>query len=235
MSSELFALSSSEKKEVLQRFFKTKKGEYGAGDIFIGVTVPQLRAVAKKYKEIRLDEVVKLLSSSIHEERLVALYMLIGHYKKGDVKIQKEIFELYIRYTKYINNWDLVDSSAEFIVGDFLGDKEKDLLFVLAKSESLWERRIAIVATFCYIKKREHHYTFEIANLLLGDKEDLIHKAVGWMLREVGKRCGEDLLRGYLDRNSSIMARTTLRYAIEKFTPELRRYYLQKDKSEQAQ
>lgn len=231
MSSELFALSSLEKKEVLQRFFKTKKGEYGEGDVFICITVPVLRGVAKKYKNIALDEIVKLLCSSIHEERLVALYMLIWHYNKGDELAQKEIYELYLKYTLFVNNWDLVDSSAEFIVGDFLANKERDKLFELATSESLWERRIAVVATFCYIKKGEHHTTFEIASLLLGDKEDLIHKAVGWMLREVGKRCGEDVLRGYLNQHSGVMARTTLRYAIEKFSPELRGYYLRKDKA----
>lgn len=218
------------KKETLQRFFKTSHGEYGEGDIFLGVTVPKIRTIAKANKNIALDEVLKLLHSDIHEHRLIALYFMIQHYKQGDLFLKKQIFEMYLNNTTYINNWDLVDSSAEYIVGDFLFDKPKDVLFDLAKSNNLWEKRIAIIATFYFIKKRNHEMTLQIANLLLDDKHDLIHKAVGWMLREVAKRCDEEILCEYLETNSHKMARTTLRYAIEKLEPTKRIYFLKKDK-----
>ncbi len=230
ISSQLTSQSNPVKKDVLLRFFKTDIGQYGHGDIFLGVTVPKIRAIAKANKKIHLDEVFKLLSSPIHEERLIALYFMIEHYKSGDNHIKNKIFEIYIANTKYINNWDLVDSSAEYIIGDFLLDKPKDVLFELAESDNLWERRIAIVATFCFIKKGHFETTINISNILMQDKHDLIHKAVGWMLREVGKRCGENILCEYLDANCNKLPRTTLRYAIEKFDQKKRTYYLKRDK-----
>ena len=230
ISNEIQTKSSPEKKKILERFFKTGEGEYGYGDIFLGVTVPVLRKIAKENRDIVLEEILKLLVSPIHEERLIALYFLIDRYKKSDENGKKEIYELYLAHTKYINNWDLVDTSCEHIVGDFLKDKSKEPLFILASSENLWEKRIAIVATFFFIKQKEHKITFEIADILLLDKHDLIHKACGWMLREVGKRCGEDILLSYLEKNSSKMARTTLRYAIERLAKEKRGYFLAKDK-----
>lgn len=229
ISSQLKSESDPVKKDVLQRFFKTNIGQYGYGDIFLGVTVPKIRAIAKANKKILLDEVLQLLSSPIHEERLIALYFMIEHYKSGDNHLKNKIFELYLANTKYINNWDLVDSSAEYIIGDFLLDKPKDILFELAESDNLWERRIAIIATFCFIKKGHFETTINISNILMQDKHDLIHKAVGWMLREVGKRCSEKILCEYLEANYSKMSRTTLRYAIEKLEPNKRIYFLRKD------
>ena len=230
VSNQLVKQSDPIKKEVMQRFFKMGDGQYGQGDIFIGVSVPKIRTIAKANKEILLDEVQKLLCSPIHEERLIALFFMIEHYQKGDNFLQNQIFELYMANMKYVNNWDLVDSSAEYIVGDFLSDKPRDLLVELAQRDDLWQKRIAIVATFYFIKRGEYQTTLCIADTLLGDTHDLIHKAVGWALREVGKRCGEAILCEYLEANSSKMARMTLRYAIERLEPEKRYYYLTKDK-----
>jgi len=203
----------------LQRFFKTGPGEYGEGDIFIGVKVPILRKIARKYKVIKLSEIKKLLHSSIHEERFLSLVLLINVYDKSTEK--KKLYEFYLKNTRYINSWDLVDTSAEHIVGAYLKDKSKDPLYILTKSKSLWDRRIAIISTFHYIKQRCFDTTLNISQMLISDKEDLIHKAVGWMLREVGNR-HMPTEEKFLKEHYKKMPRVMLRYAIEKF-PELKR------------
>jgi 3-methyladenine DNA glycosylase AlkD len=218
-------LGDKEKAKVLQRFFKTGPGEYGEGDVFLGVTVPQLRKLAKEYRHMTITELTQLLASSVHEERLLALLMLVYAYGKGGDAKKKEIYTTYLKHTTFINNWDLVDSSAEHIVGAYLAKRSKKPLYRLAESKSLWERRIAIIATIHFIKQDEFSETLALANMLLTDKEDLIHKAVGWMLREVGKRdleTEEDFLREHYHT----MPRTMLRYAIEKFPESKRKRYL---------
>jgi 3-methyladenine DNA glycosylase AlkD len=218
-------LANKEKAEVLQRFFKTGPGEYGEGDTFIGVKVPDLRKVAKDFRDIVIKDVVILLESAIHEERLLALLILVSKYVKGNEITKKEIYKLYLNKTKYINNGDLVDVTAQHIVGDYLMDKNKAPLYRLAKSEDLWERRIAVMATFCFIKRERYEDTLKIAKILLDDKKDLIHKAVGWMLREIGKR---DMIseEKFLKQHYKEMPRTMLRYAIEKFPESKRLQYL---------
>jgi 3-methyladenine DNA glycosylase AlkD len=218
-------LANKEKAEVLQRFFKTGPGEYGEGDTFIGVKVPDLRKVAKDFRDIVIKDVVILLESAIHEERLLALLILVSKYVKGNETAKKEIYKLYLKKTTFINNWDLVDVTAQHIVGDYLMDKNKAPLYRLAKSEDLWERRIAVMATFCFIKRERYEDTLKIAKILLDDKKDLIHKAVGWMLREIGKR---DMIseEKFLKQHYKEMPRTMLRYAIEKFPESKRLQYL---------
>jgi 3-methyladenine DNA glycosylase AlkD len=211
--------------EQSQRYFKTGPGEYGAGDTFIGVRVPLLRGISKRHRDLPLNDAESLLQSAIHEERLLALFLLVRRYDKGDVSERKDVFDLYCRNMRFVNNWDSVDSSAHFIVGPFLQDRSRRLLHQLAKSDVLWERRTAIMSTFAYIKNGEFDETLKVATTLLHDKEDLIHKAVGWMLREVGNRCRdaeEEFLKTYY-RN---MPRTMLRYAIEKFPEQRRKRYL---------
>ena len=218
-------VANKEKAEVLQRFFKTGPGEYGEGDVFIGVKVPDLRKIAKDFRDIVTKDVIVLLESAVHEERLLALLILVGKYAKGDETAKKEIYKLYLDKTKFINNWDLVDVTAHHIVGDYLMNKNKDPLYGLARSEDLWERRIAIMATFYFIRNERYVDTLKIAKTLLNDKEDLIHKAVGWMLREIGKRdmISEEI---FLKQHYKEMPRTMLRYAIEKFPEYKRQKYL---------
>jgi 3-methyladenine DNA glycosylase AlkD len=218
-------LANKEKAEVLQRYFKTGPGEYGEGDVFIGVKVPDLRKVAKDFRDIATENVIVLLESAIHEERLLALLMLVRKYAKGNETAKKRIYRLYLKKTKFINSWDLVDGSAHHIVGDYLMNKNKAPLYRLAKSENLWERRIAILATFHFIKHGKYEETLKIAKILLTDEEDLIHKAVGWMLREIGKRdmISEEM---FLKQHYKKMPRTMLRYAIEKFPEPKRQKYL---------
>ncbi|MEA3437825.1 MAG: DNA alkylation repair protein [Thermodesulfobacteriota bacterium] len=222
---KLQELGNEEKAKKHQKFFKTGPGEYGEGDIFVGVTVPELRKLAKEYKTTTLKEVKQLLHSSIHEERLLSLFLLIHRYSKGDEPEKKRIYEHYLKNTKFINNWDLVDSSAGQIVGDFLFDKSKKPLYDLVKSENLWERRISIISTFYFIKRNQFSDTLKISEILLSDKEDLIHKAVGWMLREVGKR-DMSIEEAFLKNHYQNMPRTMLRYAIEKFPESKRQRYL---------
>jgi len=218
-------LGTKERAKVSRRFFKTGPGEYGEGDIFIGVTVPELRRLAREYQAITLTETTRLLRSAIHEERLLALLILCRTYARGDGHDQKRIYELYLKNTRHVNNWDLVDASAEHIVGAFLLNKGKKPLYVLARSNDLWERRIAIMATFHFIKRKAFAETFKIARILLSDTEDLIHKAVGWMLREVGKRSLLSEER-FLQEHYKKMPRTMLRYAIERFPESKRQRYL---------
>ncbi len=208
-----------------QRFFKTGKGEYGEGDKFLGIRVPILRKQAKKYQDIALEEIQRLLKSSFHEERLCALLLLVRKFTQGDGAERKAIYQLYVNNTRYINNWDLVDSSANHIVGAYLEEKSKNPLYELAKSDSLWERRIAIMSTFHFIRKHQFDEALDLSRQLIADEEDLIHKAVGWMLREIGKR---DLAveEAFLKAHYKEMPRTMLRYAIEKFPEPERKKYL---------
>lgn len=222
---KLKRLGNKERAELSQRFFKTGPGEYGEGDVFLGIKVPDLRKLAKQYQAISLTEVRGLLRSPIHEERLLALLMLVHAYSEADGSAKKKIFELYLKNTRFINNWDLVDLSAGHIVGAFLADKDRSLLLDLARSSDLWERRISVLATSHYIKHGDLSQTLKIAEVLLADEEDLIHKAVGWMLREVGKR-DEKAEEAFLKRHYKAMPRTMLRYAIERFPEGRRQRYL---------
>ena len=225
IKNEMRKLANKEIAEHSQRFFKTGKGQYGEGDIFLGIRVPVLRKIAKKFRRISLAEVSKLLESKFHEERLLSILMLVNLFKSGDEDDQELIYELYLDKTKFINNWDIVDISAGNIVGAFLFEKDKAPLYRLVFSENLWERRIAIVATFYFIRNDEFDDTLKIAEILFTDKEDLIHKAVGWMLREVGKRVIE-IEEEFLEEHYLKMPRTMLRYAIERFPETRRKMYL---------
>ena len=225
IKNDLRKLASPGRAKALQRFFKTGPGEYGEGDIFLGVSVPDSRRVAKKYSALPLREIEELLNSKIHEERLVALLLLVQEYGQGGEKEKESIFQFYLRNTKRVNNWDLVDLSADKIVGEHLLEKPRDLLYRLAKSPSLWERRISIISTFSFIRKGDCRDTLRIAELLLEDREDLIHKAVGWMLREVWKR-EPKAQEAFLKKHLKKMPRTALRYAIERFPEGKRRRYL---------
>jgi 3-methyladenine DNA glycosylase AlkD len=208
-----------------QRFFKTGAGEYGEGDRFLGLTVPTMRSLVHKYRELDDASAIELLGSSWHEERLVGLLLLAEGYERGDRARRTRIHRAYLANTHRINNWDLVDASAEYIVGPHLDAGELELLERLARSESVWERRIAIISTFHFIKRNEFRPTLRIAELLLGDFHDLIHKAVGWMLREVGKR-DRRVLDGFLRKHYQRMPRTMLRYAIERHPERIRKRYL---------
>ncbi|MBU1201431.1 MAG: DNA alkylation repair protein [Nanoarchaeota archaeon] len=225
VKNDLEELRNLQKAKILSRFFKTGKGEYGEGDIFLGITVPLQRSVSKKYSNISFDEIQELLSSKVHERRLTSLFILVNKYKKSDANGKKEIFNFYLRNTKNVNNWDLVDLSAPNIVGNYLLDKNKSILYKLAKSNNLWERRIAVLATYEFIKNNQFKDTLKIAEILLNDKHDLIHKAVGWMLREVGKR-NQEKEESFLKKYAAAMPRTMLRYAIEKFDEKKRQFYL---------
>jgi len=237
---EMQNLKNSKKAKILSRFFKTGKGEYGEGDNFFGINVPEQRKLAKKYYDLNLDEIQKLLSSNIHEYRMTALFILVDKYQKADNK--EEIVNLYLKNTKNINNWDLVDLTAPNILGNHLLLTSKhsmqlstskhsmqlpnrNILYSLANSNNLWEKRIAVLSTFAFIRNNQFEDSLKIAEILLKDKHDLIHKAVGWMLREIGKR---DLKteEAFLARHCSAMPRTMLRYAIEKFDERKRKFYL---------
>jgi 3-methyladenine DNA glycosylase AlkD len=209
----------------LQRFFKTGPGEYGEGDVFAGLRVPEIRKLAKEYQSLPLPTAVHLLHSPIHEARLLALLIMVRSYQQGDALLKEQIYQIYLQNTRFINSWDLVDLSADRIVGPHLGALSRDPLQLLAKSDLIWDRRIAIMATFHFIRKGEFSETLKMAQLLLKDKEDLIHKAVGWMLREIGKR-NEKTEESFLETHYKTMPRTMLRYAIEKFPEDLRQGYL---------
>lgn len=224
---ELKGLGNKDKAKISQGFFKTGKGEYGEGDVFLGIKVPVQRKIAKKFINLSLVEVEKLLDSGIHEERLVALLILVLKYEKGDKKEKKKIFKVYLKNTKYINNWDLVDVTCPKIVGNYLLNKKRDVLYKLVKSKSLWERRIAIVSTVIFIRENDFKDTIKISEILLKDEHDLIHKAVGWMLREMGKR-NEKELKKFLDKYYKKMSRTMLRYSIERLNEKNIKHYMQK-------
>ena len=225
MRRELRARANPRRAVFVSRFFKTGAGEYGAGDRFLGLTVPALRGLAAKYQALALRDITVLLKSRWHEERTLALFLLVRQYTKGTAERRAAIYRLYLRHTAHINNWDLVDCSAPYIVGPHLGTGKRGVLRRLAKSKLLWERRIAIIATFAYIKRGDFAETLRLARLLRDDPHDLIHKAVGWMLREVGKRDRAAEER-FLRVHARQMPRTMLRYAIERFPPALRRRYL---------
>ncbi|MBP5993663.1 MAG: DNA alkylation repair protein [Candidatus Moranbacteria bacterium] len=227
---ELKKASDNGKVAVYQRFFKTGPGEYGEGDRFIGVTVPKQRIIAKKYQSLPLYAVAALLASSIHEHRLTGLLILTYRFPRASEGERQEIFDFYLSQTERINNWDLVDATAPTIVGEYLIGRDCSVLKRLAVSDSLWERRIAILSTFAFIRRGRHKECFELAKILMRDQQDLMHKAVGWMLREVGKRCDEELLRGFLDQHAARMPRTMLRYAIERLPEPSRKHYLAQPK-----
>ncbi len=223
---QLIEKSIPQKAAFLPRFFKTGPGEYGEGDKFIGVTVPAQRAIAKSfYENLSLNNAVKLLHSDLHEERLTALFILNLKFKKSNETEKARIVKLYLANTKFVNNWDLVDSSAPYILGVWLGDKDRAILYTLAQSKLLWERRISIISTLMFIRNGQLEDTIKLAEQLLFDKEDLMHKAVGWCLREVGKK-DYDLLISFLSKYAATMPRTTLRYAIERLSEQERKYYL---------
>lgn len=208
-----------------QQFFKTGEGEYGAGDQFLGIRVPNLRQVAKRFREAPFAAMKTVLRSKYHEERLCALFLMVQRFQRGSAEQQKEVFDHYLASTKYVNNWDLVDGSAHQIVGGYLLERDRRRLRRLAKSKDLWERRISIIATYHFIKHEQFEDTLELAALLRDDSEDLIHKAVGWMLREVGNR-NRAAEEGFLQEHYRHMPRTMLRYAIEKFPEARRKQYL---------
>ncbi len=218
---ELQALSNDEKREVFPRFFKAGKGEYGEGDLFLGVTVPNIRTVAKQHKDISLDVIRELMLSKWHEVRLCALLIMVEKSKKKDETLRKQLFDLYLAMTGRINNWDLVDLSCRFIVGEYLLDKSHERLYQLAQSQLLWDNRIAIVSTYAFIRKGQLEDTYALSDLMMHHPHDLIHKAIGWMLREAGKRNPERLYAYVMERRAD-MPRTMLRYAIEKFSPKER-------------
>ena len=220
---ELDSKANKEKSLIYARFFKTNKGQYGEGDIFIGLTVPEQRNLAKKYIDLNFKDLEQLLSNKIHEYRLTGLLILVYKYQKNDNK--KEIFDFYLKNIHASNNWDLVDCISDKIIGKYLIDKDKKLLYDFANSNNLWKKRISIVSTFEFLKNNKFEDTLNISEILLKDSHDLIHKAVGWMLREVGKR-NQDLLESFLKKHSKEMPRTMLRYAIEKFDEEKRQYYM---------
>lgn len=220
--SDLRTLANKKRAKSSMRFFRTSPGEYGEGDKFWGLTVPQIRSVIKSYPDLSISEVEQLLHSEIHEVRLCAVLLLVKYYKKDPVNVYKT----YLRNTKYINNWDLVDCSAGYIVGCYLEDKSKSVLSKLAVSQNIWERRIAMISTFYYIFRGDDHEALRIAKILLYDKHDLIQKAVGWMLREVGKRCSEKDLEQFLNLYAHNMPRTTLRYAIERMSVGKKQKYM---------
>ena len=224
VQTRLRSLGNAKDAAILARFFKTGPGEYGEGDVFIGVRVPVIRKVAKEFRALPLSEAESLLHSHIHEERLAALVILGLQADKADAKTRKQIYELYLANTEFVNNWDLVDLSASHLVGGCLEGRSHRPLYRLAKSKSLWERRISILATFHFIRHNDFADTLKIAEILLADEEDLIHKAVGWMLREVGKRDLEELEQ-FLQKHHQVMPRTMLRYAIEKFPERKRKAY----------
>lgn len=227
LQEDLRGVATEERAKTNAWFFKTGKGQYGEGDKFLGVTVPDIRKVAKKHKGVPFGDVSTLLDSPWHEERLVALLILVHNFQKGDAATKQTIVDFYLQNTTKVNNWDLVDLSADKILGVWLVDKDKSILYKLAKSPNLWEKRISIISTFYFIKQNQFEDTLNIAEILVTDSHDLIHKAVGWMLREIGKR-DQDVEEEFLKKYHKRMPRTMLRYAIEKFSSEKRKYYMGK-------
>ncbi|MEN6587850.1 MAG: DNA alkylation repair protein [Sulfuricella sp.] len=227
IQSRLHSLANPETALVLQGFFKTGPGQYGAGDVFLGIKVPAIRAVAREFPGVKLDPVLDLLHSRFHEERLLALLFLLRHFAAGGADERRNAYQAYLANTAWINNWDLVDLSAPPVVGAYLADQVRDPLYQLVRSPSLWERRIAMVATLRFIRRGEFDDTLLLAEHLLHDREDLMHKATGWMLREVGKR-DQARLESFLDQHCQNMPRTMLRYTIERFPETLRQAYLRR-------
>lgn len=218
---ELKRYSDSKMAQKSKQFFKTGKGEYGEGDLFIGISVPKLRTIAKKFKEADFNNIETLLKSKIHEERLLGLLILVENFKNN----KEMVYNFYLKNINRANNWDLIDLSSYKIIGEYLFQKDRSILFELANSENLWKRRASIVSTYTFIKNNDFKDTLKISELLINDKEDLIQKAVGWMLREVGKKDVE-ILEKFLNKNFKKMPRTMLRYSIEKLSVEKRKYYM---------
>lgn len=215
-------LADPAKARILQGFFKTGKGQYGEGDVFWGITVPRIRSIVRQHRDIPLKDIPSLLKHHVHEVRLAGVLLMVEKYQDDPEKV----FNLYLKHAKFVNNWDLVDLSADKIVGRHLENHNKQLLHKLARSRNLWERRVSIVSTFYEIKKGRPETTFKIAEMLLKDEHDLIHKATGWMLREAAKRCSQDDAEEFLRKHAAHMPRTMLRYAIERFPPKKRAYYM---------
>jgi len=224
---ELLKNRNKEQAKHLSGFFKTRKGQYGEGDVFWGIKVPVQREIVKKFKDAELKEIQELLNDEIHECRLTGLLILVNKYKNSENK--KEIFDFYLKNTKRINNWDLVDLTAPNIVGSFLLEKKKErkILYSLVKSKNLWERRIAVLSTFTFLRNKDYEDILKIAEILLKDEHDLIHKAVGWMLRELGKR-DKEVEVSFLKKHYQKMPRTMLRYAIEKFNDREKKFFMKK-------
>lgn len=225
LKQELQQFADPVQKDILQRFFKTGPGDYGEGDIFLGIKVPIQRKISKKYTEMPQEELQELLTSPVHEHRFTALLLLIHQYSQGQPTQKKAIFESYLENIHFVNHWDLVDLSAPPIVGDYLQAQSRKILYSLATSKSLWKRRIAIIATLTFIRNNDFEETLTLAKRLLHDEHDLIHKAVGWMLREVGKR-DQSVEEKFLNEYCKAMPRVMLRYAIERFDDDKRRLYL---------
>jgi 3-methyladenine DNA glycosylase AlkD len=232
---ELLSLQNPKQAAILSRFFKTGPGQYGAGDRFLGIRVPQTRAIVKKYQPVSLIDIQKLLNNNYHEIRLTGVLLLVAQYQAGQFKEQTKIYNLYLKNTKAINNWDLVDLSAPNIVGHylynyfFIQNKQKEVICRLKKmasAKNIWLRRIAVVSTFYFIRQGRYQEIFFLTKMLKNDKQDLIHKALGWMLREVGKKIDKAVLKKFLQENITKLPRTTLRYAIEHFPKEKRLYFL---------
>jgi 3-methyladenine DNA glycosylase AlkD len=225
--SELKGKSTPERAKASKWFFKTGKGEYGEGDVFLGLAVPDVRKIALKFTDCSMSDISQMLQSKIHDVRQSALFILVKKFEKGDEKIKKQIFDLYLKNTKRVNNWDLVDLSAPKIISRYLLNKPRDILYKLARSKNLWEKRIAIMGTAEFIRQGDFNDTLKISEILLNDSHDLIHKAVGWMLREVGNRSLVTEEK-FLEKHLKNMPRTMLRYAIEKFPESKRKAYLTK-------
>ncbi len=225
LQQETQKLGSKKRAKLMAGYFKTGEGEYGFGDIFLGLSVPQCRKIALKYKDLTFEDIGQLLRSEIHEERLIALLILVHQFEHVEM-LERRIYEFYLKNTKFINNWDLVDLSAHKIVGGYLLDKPRNILFTLAKSKNLWEKRIALISTFNFIRRGDFEDSLKLAGLLISDQNDLIQKALGWMLREIGKK---DLKteEEFLKENYKLMGRTALRYSIEKFPESTRKKYLE--------
>lgn len=221
----LHAAGDADAARKAQRFFKTGPGEYAQGDRFIGVSVPVLRVLAGQHATLPQRAILRLLRSAVHEERLLALLLWVAQFERADKSQRREIYRAYLAHSAYVNNWDLVDCSAHKIVGAYLLDKSRRPLYRLAKSKTLWQRRIAMMSTYCFIKAHDFDDALALAEQLLQDEHDLIHKVVGWMLREIGKR-EPAVQEAFLRRHYQVMPRTMLRYAIEKFPPALRQRYL---------
>ncbi|MBI1971846.1 MAG: DNA alkylation repair protein [Candidatus Aenigmarchaeota archaeon] len=222
---DLAKAASAEKAKTLRGFFKTGKGEYGEGDVFLGVTVPQQRNIARKHVGTNLNELEKLISSGIHEHRLTALLVLVEKYQKAGKNDRKKIVDFYLRNRAHVNNWDLVDLSADKILGDYIFGRDRKILCRMARSKNVWERRISIISTFNFIKRNDFEDALKISEMLLQDKHDLIQKAVGWMLREIGKR-DQTAEEKFLLKHHKNMPRTTLRYAVERFGKSKKRFYM---------
>jgi 3-methyladenine DNA glycosylase AlkD len=223
---ELRTAADQAKALVVARFFKTGPGEYGEGDLFLGVTVPKQRLIAKKHRDASLADISRLLQSKIHEERLTALLILTYQYPLAAPEQKKAIYDFYLKHAAWINNWDLIDVTCPHIIGAYLYDRDRAILYDLVRSSNLWERRMAVLACFYFIKRGQADDLLSLAGKLLDDRQDLIHKAAGWMLREVGKHCGEPVLRSFIDKYRQKMPRTMLRYAIERMQEKERQRYL---------